>query len=223
MTDYLILGGGSAGCVLAARLTETGANSVTLVEAGRDLSAATMPPSIASRYPGRAYLDPDNIWPTLTAKMGAPRGNTDDRTARRYEQGRVLGGGSAVNAMVANRGGPSDYDEWGDDGRAGLVVGRLPSLFPQARARRRFRRRLSRQGRPDPDPPDRRESPVALRQGGVPDVAIARLPGETRPERALGGRRLSRRGRGRRRRPTRADLARLSHARRAPAQEPCRS
>ena len=119
MTHTLILGGGSAGCVLAARLSEDASRRVTLIEAGRDLTAATMPPAIASRYPGRAYLDPDNIWPALTAKMGAPRGNQDDRSARRYEQGRVLGGGSAVNAMVANRGGPGDYDEWGDAGADG--------------------------------------------------------------------------------------------------------
>lgn len=119
MTDYLILGGGSAGCVLAARLTENSRDRVTLVEAGRDLTLETMPPTIASRYPGRAYLDPDNIWPALTAKMGAPRGNNGDQAGRRYEQGRVLGGGSAVNAMVANRGGPSDYDEWGEAGAEG--------------------------------------------------------------------------------------------------------
>jgi 5-(hydroxymethyl)furfural/furfural oxidase len=119
LTDYLVLGGGSAGCVLAARLTEDSRNRVTLVEAGRDLTRDTMPPTIASRYPGRAYLDSDNIWPKLTARMGAARGNSDDRMSRRYEQGRVLGGGSAVNAMVANRGGPSDYDEWGQVGAEG--------------------------------------------------------------------------------------------------------
>jgi 5-(hydroxymethyl)furfural/furfural oxidase len=119
LTDYLILGGGSAGCVLAARLTEDSRHRVTLVEAGRNLTSETMPPSIRSRYPGRAYLDPANIWPSLVAKMGAPRGNQDDRTARRYEQGRVLGGGSAVNAMVANRGAPGDYDEWGEAGAEG--------------------------------------------------------------------------------------------------------
>ena len=119
MTDYLILGGGSAGCVLAARLSEQPGNSVVLVEAGRDLTLETMPDNIRTRYPGRAFLDPDNIWGSLTAYMGAPLGNTDNRTPRRYEQGRVLGGGSAVNAMVANRGAPGDYDEWGALGAEG--------------------------------------------------------------------------------------------------------
>ncbi len=120
MTAILILGGGSAGCVLAARLSEEPSFRVTLVEAGDDLTAATMPPEIRSRYPGRAYLDPRNIWPALTARMGAPVGNRPERPApRRYEQARRLGGGSAINAMMANRGAPGDYDEWGALGAEG--------------------------------------------------------------------------------------------------------
>ena len=119
MTDYLILGGGSAGCVLAARLSEDPRNKVVLVEAGRDITLETMPDNIRTRYPGRAFLDPANLWGSLTAYMGAPLGNTDKRTPRRYEQARVLGGGSAINAMVANRGAPSDYDEWGAMGAQG--------------------------------------------------------------------------------------------------------
>lgn len=113
MTAILILGGGSAGCVLAARLSEDASLRVTLVEAGDDLTAAAMPPEIRSRYPGRAYLDPRNIWPALKARMGAPAGNRPEAPApRRYEQARRLGGGSAINAMMANRGAPGDYDEW---------------------------------------------------------------------------------------------------------------
>jgi 5-(hydroxymethyl)furfural/furfural oxidase len=120
MNDFLILGGGSAGCVLAARLSEDANVNVVLVEAGRDLTAETMPDHVRSRYPGRAYLDPANIWPDLTARMGPPPGNAPDtRAPRRYEQGRLLGGGSAVNAMVANRGAPGDYDEWDELGAQG--------------------------------------------------------------------------------------------------------
>jgi 5-(hydroxymethyl)furfural/furfural oxidase len=104
--DYLILGGGSAGCVLAARLSEDTGKTVCLVEAGRDISQASMPADIRSRYPGRAYLDSTNIWQQLKARMSAPA------ALRRYEQARLLGGGSAINALMANRGAPADYDEW---------------------------------------------------------------------------------------------------------------
>ncbi|MDR5753817.1 MULTISPECIES: GMC family oxidoreductase N-terminal domain-containing protein [unclassified Caballeronia] len=106
MIDYLILGGGSAGCVLAARLSEDAGKTVCLVEAGRNISQADMPAAIRSRYPGRAYLDTTNIWQRLTARMSATA------AMRRYEQARVLGGGSAINALMANRGAPADYDEW---------------------------------------------------------------------------------------------------------------
>ncbi|SEJ06568.1 GMC family oxidoreductase [Paraburkholderia diazotrophica] len=106
MIDYLILGGGSAGCVLAARLSEDASKRVCLIEAGRDISQTTMPDAIRSRYPGRAYLDTNNIWQQLKARMSAPA------ALRRYEQAKLLGGGSAINALMANRGAPADYDEW---------------------------------------------------------------------------------------------------------------
>jgi 5-(hydroxymethyl)furfural/furfural oxidase len=110
--DYLILGGGSAGCVLAARLSEDPSKRVCLVEAGRDIAPGKMPAAIASRYPGRAYLDGRNIWQRLTARMAA-------QGSRRYEQARLLGGGSAINALMTNRGAPDDYDEWGRLGAEG--------------------------------------------------------------------------------------------------------
>ncbi|OCR23916.1 sorbosone dehydrogenase [Pseudomonas syringae] len=107
MIDYLILGGGSAGCVLAARLSENPDHKVCLVEAGRDISAGDLPAEIRSRYPGRAYLDVSNIWKRLAARMGGK-----PQAERRYEQARILGGGSAINALMTNRGAPADYDEW---------------------------------------------------------------------------------------------------------------
>lgn len=116
--DYLILGGGSAGCVLAARLSEDPDKTVVLVEAGRDVTRATMTEHVGDRYPGRAYMSPANLWAGLQARIsGGKAGKANP--PRLYEQGKLLGGGSAINAMVANRGAPDDYDEWGRLGAEG--------------------------------------------------------------------------------------------------------
>jgi len=117
--DYLILGGGSAGCVLASRLSEDPEVSVVLVEAGRDLTKESMPNDIRARYPGKAFLNPEYVWPSLECYIGAEQQSNAKRIPRFYEQARVLGGGSAINAMVANRGSPADYDEWGEIGADG--------------------------------------------------------------------------------------------------------
>ncbi|SMO80767.1 GMC family oxidoreductase [Paracoccus laeviglucosivorans] len=128
-TDVLILGGGSAGCVLAARLSEDPRLTVTLVEAGRDILPDT-PPEIASRYPGRAYLDPRNIWQGLSARYAGAQ--------RRYEQARILGGGSAINALMSNRGAPADYDEWAALGADGWDWNAVLPYFRKLEADRDF-------------------------------------------------------------------------------------
>ena len=117
--DVVILGGGSAGCVLASRLSEDPQRRVLLVEAGRDLRAGAMPSDIASPYPGRAYFNPANVWPGLSVGMGRAAGNTGGATVRPYEQARILGGGSSINGIGANRGSPHDYDEWVEEGATG--------------------------------------------------------------------------------------------------------
>ena len=66
--DVLILGGGSAGCVLAARLSARADLSVVLVEAGPD-TRGPLPADIASPYPGRAYFNPAYTWPGLEATI----------------------------------------------------------------------------------------------------------------------------------------------------------
>jgi 5-(hydroxymethyl)furfural/furfural oxidase len=113
--DFLIAGGGSAGCVLASRLSEDPATRVVLVEAGRDLTHETFPYRLVTAYPGRAYFDHDWVWPTLAAARG-DTGTNRPGMVQFYEQARILGGGSSINGICANRGSPCDYDEWADAG-----------------------------------------------------------------------------------------------------------
>ena len=122
--DYLIVGGGSAGCVLANRLSADADNAVALVEAGPDTPPERFPESVYDAAFLPDYYSPERYWTGLTAFVG-PHGNLppDQLDAhmepRRYEQARVMGGGSAVNAQIAIRGLPSDYDEWQSLGAEG--------------------------------------------------------------------------------------------------------
>jgi choline dehydrogenase len=110
MSDYIIVGAGSAGCVLAARLTEDPAVSVTLIEAGGPDTAqeihipAAFPQLFKSQYDWDFSSEPE---PGLAGKrVYLPRG-------------KMLGGSSSMNAMVYIRGNRADYDGWATDGAAG--------------------------------------------------------------------------------------------------------
>jgi len=108
--DYVIVGGGPAGCVLANRLSADPATRVLLIEAG------TGNPSMTRRLVARftRWFDPALRWQYETVPQPGMNGR------RVYlPQGRTLGGGSAINAMTYVRGQPADYEEWVRLGAAG--------------------------------------------------------------------------------------------------------
>jgi choline dehydrogenase len=109
--DYIVVGAGSAGCVLANRLTAKGRHSVLLLEAGGDDRRFWLHVPIGY---GRSFYDPNVNWMYQTEPdpaLGGRRGY--------WPRGKVLGGSSAINAMVFIRGHPSDFDGWAAAGNPG--------------------------------------------------------------------------------------------------------
>jgi 5-(hydroxymethyl)furfural/furfural oxidase len=105
IADYLIIGGGSAGAVLASRLSETPSLRVVLIEAGSDTPPGAVPADIDDTFPS-ATLNPAYFWPGLAARRRA------DGQEYPFPQARVMGGGSSIMGLWALRGLPSDYARW---------------------------------------------------------------------------------------------------------------
>src|SRR5580693_1425933 len=124
VTDVLVVGSGSAGCVLAARLSEDPACEVTLLKAGPDLAgAAGLPPDVV-----------DASEPALTHDWGYAA--EPDRLGRciALPRAKLIGGCSATNGCFALRGAPADYDGWAAMGNPGWSFGEVLPFFRRLEA-----------------------------------------------------------------------------------------
>jgi choline dehydrogenase-like flavoprotein len=120
--DYVVVGAGSAGCVVAARLCEAGA-SVALIEAGREANHT------AVKIPALYYIlmDTEIDWGHRTC----PQPGLNNRRIF-ISRGRGLGGTSLMNAMVYMRGNRGDYDHWRDLGNSGWGYDDVLPLFKRS-------------------------------------------------------------------------------------------
>ena len=109
--DYVIVGAGSAGGILANRLSESGANTVCVLEAGpKDRDFFIHVPAGFMK----TLFNPKITWPFVSEPVPGLDGRIIATT-----QGRTLGGGSSLNGMIYNRGQPADFDGWAQRGNPG--------------------------------------------------------------------------------------------------------
>jgi choline dehydrogenase len=121
--DYIIVGAGSSGCVLAERLSADGTSSVLVLEAGgeNDSFWVTLPKGVA-----KLVTNPDHVWMYKVDQPRVPGG-----AGEFWIRGKGLGGSSSVNGMIWSRGEPADYDAWEDKGCTGWNGDSMTAAFRQ--------------------------------------------------------------------------------------------
>jgi len=112
--DYVIVGGGSAGCVLARRLADSGASVILLEAGGRDRTRLVRKPGMIAIFHNVPQLKKRLDWGYYTA----PQKHALERRIPQ-PRGRVLGGSGSINGMIFVRGNRRNYDDWAAEGCKG--------------------------------------------------------------------------------------------------------
>jgi choline dehydrogenase len=162
--DYLIVGAGSAGCVLAARMSEDHSVSVLLLEAGGEDTKPEL--SIPPAWPALWGTEVDYSYNTV-AQDGT------NGLVHNWPRGKTLGGSSSINAMVYLRGNPADFDGWAKQGCPGWDY---ESVLPYFKRMETVREGGSLRGTTGPMRPAPSTEPNPLSQVFVDGAAAVGFP-----------------------------------------------